>query len=46
MIMLKHNTSHEEHIKVIIMTRQIYMYISLVRKFRKVQIKLPKFQEQ
>ena len=49
MIMLNHNIWHVEHVKTIIMTkmtRHIYMYISLIMKFRKPKTKLFKFQEQ
>ena len=47
--MLNHNIWHVEYVKTIIMTkmtRHIYMYISLIMKFRKPKTKLLKFQEQ
>lgn len=43
MIILKQSVRHIEHIKIIIIRRQIYMYINLIRKYQKLQTKLVKF---
>ena len=45
-IMTKQNIWHREDTEIIIMTKQIYTYLSLIKKFRKLRTKLLNLQEQ
>ena len=43
--MLKYNTWCIEHMKIAIMTRQIYIFVNLIAKFQTLETKLLNFKK-